>query len=65
LWKSQVREIRQDTVVLDCEGAPKILPNDDVIVRIGGEPPAAFLERLGVRMVQKELALAPDVAHAG
>ena len=65
LWKSTVREIRQDTVVLDCEGAPKILPNDDVIVRIGGEPPAAFLERLGVRMVQKELALAPDAAHAG
>jgi thioredoxin reductase (NADPH) len=62
---STVREVRSDVVVLDVKGAPRILPNDDVIVRIGGEPPAAFLERIGVRMVQKEIAIAADAARAG
>jgi thioredoxin reductase len=62
---STVREIRADVVVLDAGGGTRILPNDDVIVRIGGEPPAAFLERMGVRMVEKEIPLAPDVASAG
>ena len=64
LLKSNVREIRGDVVVLDVDGSPRILPNDDVIVRIGGEPPAAFLERIGVRMVQKEIPLDADVANA-
>jgi len=62
---STVREIRADVVVLDASGEPLILPNDDVIIRIGGEPPSAFLERMGVRMVQKEIPLEPDVAQAG
>jgi thioredoxin reductase len=62
---STVREIRGDVVVLDAAGAPLILPNDDVIIRIGGDPPSAFLERMGVRMVQKEIPLEPDVAQAG
>ena len=62
---STVREIRADVVVLDAGGEARILPNDDVIVRIGGDPPSAFLERMGVRMVEKEIPLAPDVASAG
>lgn len=64
VMSSTVREIRGDVVVLDTAGAPLILPNDDVIVRIGGDAPAAFLERLGVRMVQKEVAVEADAAHA-
>lgn len=56
LLRSQVREIRPDVVVLDVEGSSRIVPCDDVIVRIGGEPATALLERLGVRMVTKELA---------
>jgi hypothetical protein len=46
-------------VALDVEGRPHLEPNDVVIVRIGGEAPTPVLERVGVRMVRKELALAP------
>ncbi len=61
MLQSQVREIRDDVVVLDVEGASTILPNDDVIVRIGGEAPFAFLEKIGVRIITKEIRLQPDV----
>ena len=54
--RSQVREIRSDVAVLDVAGTTQIVPCDDVIVRIGGEPPTVLLEQLGVRMVTKELA---------
>jgi thioredoxin reductase len=54
--QSQVREIRPDVAVLDVAGTTQIVPCDDVIVRIGGEPPTVLLEQLGVRMVTKELA---------
>jgi thioredoxin reductase (NADPH) len=64
LLRSTVREIRADVVVLDHEGATQIVPCDDVIVRIGGESPMAMLERLGVRMVTKELA-PPSSAETG
>lgn len=56
-FQSHVREIRQDRVMLDVEGQLRIVPNDFVVVRIGGDPPYQFLERIGVRIVQKELAL--------
>jgi len=59
LPESQVREIRPDVVVLDHRGRPHLEPNDVVIVRIGGEAPYPFLERLGVRIVRKEIALGP------
>ncbi len=59
---SQVREIREDVVVLDVAGDTTIMPNDDVIVRIGGEAPYAFLEKLGVRIVHKDVPIAPAKA---
>jgi thioredoxin reductase/Pyruvate/2-oxoacid:ferredoxin oxidoreductase delta subunit len=62
MFRSVVREIRGDVVVLDVAGETTILPNDDVVIRIGGDAPLAFLERLGVRIVQKEVPLAPRVA---
>ncbi|HEX5634716.1 MAG TPA: NAD(P)-binding domain-containing protein, partial [Gemmatimonadales bacterium] len=54
---SVVREIRPDIVVLEADGATAILPNDYVIVRIGGEAPFAFLEKIGVRIVAKDIPL--------
>jgi len=57
--RSRVREIRPECVVLDVEGRPQSVPNDHVIVRIGGDPPFAFLPQLGVRIVTKEVALTP------
>jgi thioredoxin reductase len=64
LLRSEVREIRPEVVVLDVAGETAILPNDDVVIRIGGDAPSAFLQRLGVRLVQKDLPL-PDAARAG
>ena len=64
ILESTVRMVRTDTVVLDTPAGVRILPNDDVVVRIGGEAPVAFLERMGVRLVQKEVPLSPDVANA-
>ena len=64
MFKTVVREIRSDLVVLDQAGESAILPNDDVIVRIGGEAPFTFLERLGVRIVQKDVPVAAP-AKAG
>ena len=55
LLRSQVREIRPNVAVLDVEGATRIVPCDDVVIRIGGEPATAMLEQLGVRMVTKEI----------
>lgn len=57
LLESQVKEIRRDVVVLDYQGTLRLVPNDSVIVRVGGEAPYPFLERIGVRIVSRELAL--------
>lgn len=65
LLGSQVREVRADVVVLDRGGESMILPNDDVVVRIGGDAPYAFLQQIGVRIVPKDVPLAPDRASAG
>jgi thioredoxin reductase (NADPH) len=62
LLGSTVREIRPDVVVLEVAGETTILPNDFVVIRIGGDAPYALLERLGVRIVEKEL---PSGAKAG
>jgi thioredoxin reductase len=60
LLESQVKEIRRDVVVLEHQGALRLLPNDGVVVRIGGEAPYPFLERIGVKIVKKELVLEPE-----
>jgi thioredoxin reductase len=60
-----VLRIEADRVVLEHEGREVALPNDDVIVRIGGEPPTAFLEKTGVRSVTKEVPLAEAKAGVG
>ncbi|MFN8588435.1 MAG: NAD(P)-binding domain-containing protein [Candidatus Eisenbacteria bacterium] len=66
LLGSQVKEIRRDVVVLEHEGTLRLLPNDGVVVRIGGEAPYPFLERIGVSIVKKELALEqPGESKAG
>jgi len=56
LFGSTVREIRPDVAVLDVDGEAAILPNDFVVIRVGGDAPYAMLERLGVQIVEKELA---------
>jgi thioredoxin reductase len=62
---SQVREIRAGVVALEWQGRPHVLPNDAVIVRIGGTPPYDFLRRIGVLIVRKEIPIAaPEAARA-
>lgn len=63
LRESAVKAIRPDAVEIETGGRVLTLPNDDVIVRIGGEPPAAFLEKAGIRMVTKAIPL--EEAKAG
>ena len=64
-FESQVREVRHDVVVLERGGESIILPGDYVVIRIGGEAPHAFLERLGVRIVEKDVPLLQRQARAG
>jgi thioredoxin reductase len=65
LLESQVREIRAGAVALERQGRVETRPADFVIVRIGGEAPYPFLERIGVRIVRKEIALAETPAAVG
>jgi putative YpdA family bacillithiol system oxidoreductase len=55
LLESQVREIRRDAVAIERASRIELLPNDVVVIRVGGEAPNPFLERCGVRFVRKEV----------
>jgi thioredoxin reductase/ferredoxin len=52
LFGSEVKEIRADEVDLVQKGQPVRIPNDYVIVLIGGELPTEFLKKAGVEMVK-------------
>ena len=58
-FEQLVREIRtfKPDAVLATVAGDRVLPADDVIVRIGGEAPYPFIERCGVRIVKKALAV--------
>ena len=56
--RSRVVEIAEQSVRIEAEGRPQDVPNDDVVVRIGGEPAAPLLARAGIRMVRKSVAVA-------
>ena len=65
LMQSEVREVRREVAVVDVAGSTTIVPNDYVVIRIGGEAPYAFLERLGVRIVQKDVPIPQEAVDAG
>jgi thioredoxin reductase/NAD-dependent dihydropyrimidine dehydrogenase PreA subunit len=50
LLPSQVKLVEKDSVTLDAKGTSVKLPNDFVIVNIGGELPAEFLSKVGITM---------------
>ncbi len=62
LLGAEVREIRPDVVVVERPSGTMLVPNDDVVIRIGGDAPYAFLERIGVRIVQKDVPIPRDQA---
>jgi thioredoxin reductase/NAD-dependent dihydropyrimidine dehydrogenase PreA subunit len=57
LRNSVVKRIDPGMVLLDVAGREVRLPADDVVIRIGGEPPSAFLEKVGIRRVTKEIPI--------
>ncbi len=63
LLETRVREIRDDVVIIDGSAGTMIRPNDDVVIRIGGDPPHGLLERIGVRLVQKDVPLVREPAQ--
>lgn len=50
LLPSQVKYVTPDEVRIDWNGREMRLPNDDIIVNIGGDPPDGFLKAAGVEM---------------
>ncbi|MGA8890768.1 MAG: NAD(P)-binding domain-containing protein [Anaeromyxobacteraceae bacterium] len=50
LLPSQVKYVTPSEVRIDWDGRELRLPNDDVIVNIGGDPPDDFLKKAGVEM---------------
>lgn len=59
LLQSTVLEIRPDFVRLEMGDGEVELPNDTVIIRIGGEPPSRFLEDAGVATVVRGVRMEP------
>ena len=60
MFKTQVKHIRADAVVLDVGGESRELKNDYVLVFAGGVLPTAFLEKAGVTVkTMKGEAYAP------
>jgi thioredoxin reductase (NADPH) len=57
LRKSNIVEIRPESVTVDVRGAPAEIPNHFVFILIGGESPEDFLRRTGIEIVEKSLAV--------
>jgi thioredoxin reductase len=55
---STVRSIESGRVTLETPDGPETIPNDDIVVRIGGESPNKFLAKVGVNVVKKQIPLA-------
>ena len=45
--------IEANTVHIETEGEVRELPNDHVLICIGGEPPTEFLKQVGIKVVTK------------
>jgi thioredoxin reductase (NADPH) len=57
LFNSLPTEFRQDKVVLQINSGVREIPNDYVWIFAGGEPPRAFLEKIGVRLGNRDMTL--------
>jgi thioredoxin reductase (NADPH) len=58
IFNSNPVEFRQDSVVLEANGARQTLPNDFVWIFAGGEPPTAFLKKIGIGFGRRDLTAA-------
>jgi putative YpdA family bacillithiol system oxidoreductase len=57
LFNSSPVEFRSDSVILDVNGARQTLANDFVWIFAGGEPPTAFLKKIGVGFGERDLTV--------
>lgn len=55
LFNSQPVEVREKLVLVDVAGTRTEIPNDWMWVFAGGEPPGAFLQKIGVAMGERDL----------
>jgi len=57
LFNSNPVEFRPDSVILDVNGTHQTLANDFVWIFAGGEPPVAFLKKIGVGFGERDLTV--------
>ena len=57
LFNSNPVEFLPDSVILDVNGSKETLPNDFVWIFAGGEPPTAFLKKIGVGFGERDLTV--------
>src|SRR5579864_884190 len=55
IFNSMPVEFKQNSVILDVIGKPQEIPNDYVWIFAGGEPPTAFLKKIGVRVGLRDM----------
>jgi thioredoxin reductase (NADPH) len=55
LFNSNPVEFTDKTVILDVGGKAKEIPNDFVWIFAGGEPPTAFLKKIGVQVGERDM----------
>jgi thioredoxin reductase len=55
LFNSKPVEFRTDSVVLEVNGKQQTLANDFVWIFAGGEPPTAFLKKIGISFGERDL----------
>ena len=57
LFNSNPVEFRPDSVILDVNGTNQTIANDFVWIFAGGEPPVAFLKKIGVGFGERDLTV--------
>ena len=57
LFNSLPTEFRSDAAILQVNGSSRQIPNDYVWVFAGGEPPRAFLEKIGVKLGNRDITV--------
>jgi thioredoxin reductase len=55
IFNSKPLEFKPASVILDVQGKAQEIPNDFVWVFAGGEPPTAFLKKIGVRVGLRDM----------
>ena len=55
LFNSNPVEFRPDSVLMEVCGKPQMIPNDFVWIFAGGEPPTAFLKKIGVGFANRDI----------